>query len=76
MSVAKFFSAFMSLTPANRFQLIMRVNQANSTDSRIGNILTNINVNDTDPKNKNKADSIYFACKQLEAFTGFVCPNT
>lgn len=75
MSAAKFFSAFMASSPANRFQLIMRTTQANSADSRIGNLLSNLNVNDTDPKNRTKADSIHFVCQQLQAFPGFVCPN-
>lgn len=75
MSVARFFSTFMSSSPANRFQFITRVSQVNSSDTRIGNLLSNLNVNDTDPKNRTRADSIHFVCQQLQAFPGFVCPN-
>ena len=42
----------------------------NTTDPRIKNLFSNINLNDVSVKNRNHPDNIHFICDQLRAFIG------
>jgi hypothetical protein len=72
-AVNRFKSDFMAASSAQRFQIVMGVSNKNSDDSRIGNLVGNLNVNDDgkNPKTRTRADNIHFVCQQLMAFPMF-----
>jgi hypothetical protein len=72
-AVNQFKAAFLAASSAQRFQMITDVTNKNSDDTRIGNLVGGLNVNDNgkDPKTKNRADNIHCVCTQLYAFPLF-----
>ena len=71
-AINKFRTAFISASSSERAQILFRASNANKANSSIVNLLSNANLNDTNVKNKMRADNIYFICQQLEAFSNFV----
>lgn len=65
----EFLRDFVKATSAQRAQMIHTITQ-NTTDPRIKNLFSNINLNDVSVKNRNHPDSIHFICDQLRAFIG------
>jgi hypothetical protein len=72
-AVNRFKAAFMAASSAERFQIVMDVKNKNSEDSRIGNLVSNLNVNDDgrNPQTRNRADNIQLVCQHLYAFPMF-----
>lgn len=60
---------FLQMNSAERAAWIGRVRQHVQNDQFI-NLLSNVDINDTNPKNRGSPTSIYFICQQLSAFNG------
>lgn len=58
---------FRTLPSSSRAQLISNARNY-IQDTSFLNLLSNLDVNDTDPKNKTRPSSIYFVCAQMRAF--------
>jgi hypothetical protein len=66
-----FKNAFLTANGQERAQIIYRTVKANEKDTRIGNLLQMIDLNNTKLDKKMKSDNIHFICIQLAAFPDF-----
>lgn len=57
------------MDPATRAALVGRIRQY-VTNAEFVNLFANLDVNDHDPKNRNKVSNLYFICAQTRAFNG------
>ena len=64
---ATFLNKYRTLPPSTR-ALMLSEAQNYIADGSFLNLLSNLNVNDVDPKNKHKPDSIYFVCSMMTAY--------
>ena len=67
-----FKNTFLSANGAERAQIIYKTIKANEKDTRIGNLLQAIDLNNTKLDKKMRSDNIHFICIQLTAFPDFV----
>ena len=65
----EFLHDFMKATAPQRAHMIHTITQ-NTTDPRIKNLFSNINLHDVSAKNRGHPDNIHFICDQLRAFIG------
>ena len=66
-----FLRSFVQAPAPQRPSVVEHVKTANWNDSRILNLVANVNYNDVSPKNRNQQDNIYWIVKQLGAFREF-----
>jgi len=62
-----FLNKFRTLVPAKRAQMVLDAPN-HICDTNFLNMLSNLDLNDVDPKNKSRPSSIYFVCGQMRAF--------
>lgn len=60
---------FLQMNSGERAVWIGKIRQHVNNDQFV-NLFANLDVNDTNPKNRGSPSSIYFACNQVRAFNG------
>lgn len=65
----QFLSAFLVVMPSTRVQMVQAVIR-NTNDTRVHNLLANLNYNDVSKRNAHNPDSIHYACAMLRSFIG------
>ncbi len=68
-NAAEFLHDFVKTSAPFRAQMIANVTK-NTTDVRVKNLFSNVNLHDVSVRNKSHPDSIHFICDQLRAFIG------
>ncbi len=69
MNADQFLAAFVAASAPNRVQMVQAVLK-NTTDTRIHNLLSNLNYNDVSKRNAHSPDSIHYAAAMLRSFIG------
>ncbi len=65
----QFLAAFIAANGAARVQMVNTVTR-NTNDTRVHNLLANLNYNDVSKRNAHNPDSIHYACAMLRSFIG------
>ena len=69
---SQFLNKYRTLNSGTRAQMVGSIRNFVKNDQFV-NMVSGLNVNDIDPKNKTKPDNIYFVCSQMTAFASI--PN-